>query len=330
MSIEKGLIMTLRVMEKLVEIEENSTMDQQNYGEVLDVMGISNKSKKAMIDIMKAVVLMTSGSVQTIRNPESFDESKSSKWRDLVKKTAVRKVLLSIGFSLGSVIKKEDYKLANALLREMGSSTLSIDEIKGFMKNLEIVPAIEKAGLKDKDFLIPTELYRGLHTISDDALLFLIENKGVWDIGESVSTSAMFEIAHNFTEENIWDTRVLLKISNPKRQGFVAKSLSKFDEDEIILSGKLKFGDWTINCKIVTSSGEYIPCSIKTGKVISKSLEREIKGMTADLPIDKTEFVKKLLDNETVDLTFSNQKDSIEYKIIAIKLIYCEMNCEVI
>ena len=46
------------------------------------------------------------------------------------------------------------------------------------------------------------------------------------------------------------NNRIILQIKNPKRRGFRAGRLSKFQEDEVILSGQLKIIDWSMSANV--------------------------------------------------------------------------------
>ena len=222
----------------------NKDMPDDYLVKLLDKAGIPREDYAITANILKSMALMTKGHVGTIRNPEGFDPDKSYSWSEYFKLSEHFFTLLNhLGVNLSKSPTKEDYALANKMLRVLGSSILDEEEVRKMFQDLEIekdfgMPEKTAAG---KNLYIPTTLYRGLQKLSFRAYKKVTTIGYIWDIGKSVSTSTMREIAENFASDyEAMGYNILFVINNPKRQGFVADNLSAFEEDEVILSGKLK------------------------------------------------------------------------------------------
>ncbi len=211
---------------------------------LLDKAGIPPEDYVITANILKSMALMTKAHVGTIRNPEGFDSDKAHTWPEYFKQNEHFLVLLRhLGVDLGASVTKEDYALANKMLKVLGSSILGEEEVRKMFDHLGIEQefGMTQAAAGTKNLQVPTTLYRGLQNLSLRAYKKLRAVGYVWDIGKSVSTSTMREIAENFASGyEATGYNILFVINNPKRQGFVADNLSAFEEDEVILSGRLK------------------------------------------------------------------------------------------
>jgi len=211
---------------------------------LLDRSGIGQEDYIMTANILKSMALMTKAHVGTIRNPEGFDSDRAYAWSEYFKQSEHFLVLLRhLGVDLRASVTKEDYALANKMLKVLGSSILDEKEVREMFDHLGIEQefGMTQAAAGTKNLQIPTTLYRGLQKLSLRAYKKLRTVGYVWGIGKSVSTSTMREIAENFASDHRGDGySVLFVINNPKRQGFVADKLSAFQEDEVILSGDLR------------------------------------------------------------------------------------------
>ena len=211
---------------------------------LLDRAGIPPEDYVMTANILKSMALMTKAHVGTIRNPEGFDSDRAFTWPEYFKQSEHFLVLLRhLGVDLEASVTKQDYALANKMLKVLGSSILDEEEVNKMFDHLGIEQefGMTKKAAASKNLQIPTTLYRGIQKLSLRAYKKLRTVGYVWGIGKSVSTSSMREIAENFASDYKGvGYSVLFVINNPKRQGFVADKLSAFNEDEIILSGQLK------------------------------------------------------------------------------------------
>jgi len=205
--------------------------------------GIHQEDYGTIANILKSMALMTKAHVGTIRNPEGFNPDMSHTWPDYFKESEHFLVLaMHLGIDLTSSPKKEDYVLAQKMIRTLGSSILNEEEVQKMFEDLGIEKefGMPQKVAKEKHLQIPKILYRGLKDLSLRAYKKVTTVGYIWGIGNAVSTSAMFEISENFANDSYHGYGIVFVINNPNRQGFVADKLSGFDEQEIILSGELK------------------------------------------------------------------------------------------
>ena len=212
---------------------------------LLDKAGIPKEDYTLTANILKSMALMTKGHLKSLRNPEGFNPNKAHPWSEYFKLSEHFFTLLShLGVNLSKSPTKEDYALANKMLRVLGSSILDEEEVRKMFQDLGIEKEFgitQKVAAEEKNLQIPKTLYRGLQRLSSRAYKKVTTVGYIWDIGKSVSTSMMREIAENFASDYQGEGySILFVINNPKRQGFVADKLSAFQEDEVILSGRLK------------------------------------------------------------------------------------------
>lgn len=211
---------------------------------LLDKAGINQEEYAMTANILKSMALMTKGHVGTIRNPEGFNPDKSYSWSEYFKLNEHFFTLLShLGINLSESPTKADYSLANRMLKILGSSILDEKEVGEMFDRLGIEQefGMTKKVASERNLQIPKILYRGLQKLSSRSYKKVTTVGYIWDIGKAVSTSTMREIAENFASDyKAMGYNILFIINNPKRQGFVADKLSAFQEDEVILSGKLR------------------------------------------------------------------------------------------
>jgi hypothetical protein len=212
---------------------------------LLNKAGISKEDYTLTANILKSMALMTKGHLKSLRNPEGFNPNKAHPWSEYFKLSEHLFTLLNhLGINLSKSPTKEDYALANKMLRVLGSSILDEEEVRKMFQDLEIEKEFgitQKVADEEKNLQIPKTLYRGLQRLSSRAYKKVTTVGYIWDIGKSVSTSMMREVAENFASDYQGEGySILFVINNPKRQGFLADKLSAFQEDEVILSGRLK------------------------------------------------------------------------------------------
>jgi hypothetical protein len=80
MDIKKSVILTFRIFEKFW-----GNITKEQFDTVAVEMGLTDKDFNAMGTILKSMILMTSGSVATVRDPGSFDPLKTSSWLEITR-----------------------------------------------------------------------------------------------------------------------------------------------------------------------------------------------------------------------------------------------------
>ena len=242
------------------------------------IKSLSDEEKKALESVLKTMILMTSGSVETIRDPSLYDSSAGS-WMGITS-TSAMEVLNQIpnkkgGFGPGTDSPTmEDYKTAKKLMPIIGSSFMDVDEVRALTGDVK--PEDEHLYKLDSVRGYET-LYRGISNLKADTLKYATDNP-TWDILRGVSTSFNIKEAENFAAmmQSSHGAKpgsgpsIFFTINNPKRKGFVADELSEYSEQEIILSGILDINSWTLEAKGVgqgkNSSLKYHDPSDKTFK----------------------------------------------------------------
>ena len=213
---------------------------------LLQRVGIGQEDYPVLRDILKSMALMTMASVATIRDPSGYQDSKSKEWADYFKETSPHFIALlqEIGIDLQDYPKKEDYELAQKMVKAIGASIVNEKEVRQmfFAAGVEKDLGMNRAAATRMGLQGAKTLYRGVHSLSDRAFKFATTVGNEWGLEKGVSTSMMIEIAENFATErkNPSGHSLVFVINNPNRQGFVADNLSGFDESEVILTGSLK------------------------------------------------------------------------------------------
>ena len=241
MDIKKSVILTFRIFEQFW-----GQVNAKQFDAIVTEMGLTNKDFDAMGTILKSMILMTSGSVATVRDPDSFDPLKTSSWNNITR-ARLANLFILLGLDIMEQISKQDYKTANSLLKKMGSSSIEMSDIEA-----KVGPN-GFSTMKPENLQISTTLWRGLKKLSIDAINLILNKKDNWDIGRAVSTSEVMDMAYEFATDvpsGETNNRVVLQIKNPKRKGFRAGRLSKFQEDEVILSGQLRIIDWSLTANV--------------------------------------------------------------------------------
>lgn len=214
--------------------------------ELLSKSGIEKKDYPTIAMILKSMALMTMASVATIRDPSEYDETKALTWADYFKSGNPHfdSLLTTVGIDLSGYPKKEDYQLAQKMVKILGKSVLKTEEVQNIFNTSGAKKefGIDDDKAEEMGLHGAVQLYRGLANLSKNAYTMVTTVGEEWDMDRGVSTSMMLEVAQNFATEykNGSGYNVVIVINNPKRQGFVADNLSGYSESEVILSGRLK------------------------------------------------------------------------------------------
>ena len=321
MDIKKSVILTFRILEKFW-----GNITKEQFDTIVAEIGLTNKDLDAMGTILKSMVLMTSGSVATVRDPDSFDPLKTSSWSDITR-TGLVNLFTFLRLDITEQISKQDYKTANSLLKKMGSSNIEMSDIKA-----KIGPSGFNT-MKPESLQIGKTLWRGLKKLSIDAIKLILNKKDNWDIGRAVSTSEVMDVAYEFATDvptGQTNNRILLQIKNPKRRGFRAGRLSKFQEDEVILSGQLKIIDWSMSANVAWT-GKNIKDKSMTRDDWLDIVDGKLGLADANIQIpwnmeDTSKFIEDIL---STGYTISDPK-STEVTIKDITNIHLDILCEYI
>jgi len=200
------------------------------------------KSRENLVKMILAMVLLTSGHVATVRNPEGFSERKQTRWSHII--SPQTDMLLDIlRFPSYELITKQDYINAKQLLPIIGSSSALESEVYSVFSSTGLPtqhPGLSQSIEKDtrkKGIGGYDQLYRGLSAMSDAAIIRITNLSRPWDLTRGVSTSRNYGSAEGFSQKE-GPNHVLMSFDNPHKRGFNALKLSKFgNEEEVILSG---------------------------------------------------------------------------------------------
>ena len=321
MDIKKSVILTFRIFEKFW-----GQVNAKQFDAIVTEMGLTNKDFDAMGTILKSMILMTSGSVATVRDPDSFDPLKTSSWNNITR-ARLANLFILLGLDIMEQISKQDYKTANSLLKKMGSSSIEMSDIEA-----KVGPN-GFSTMKPEKIQISETLWRGLKKLSFDAIILMIDAKNNWDIGRAVSTSEVMDVAYEFATDvpsGETNNRVVLQIKNPKRKGFRAGRLSKFQEDEVILSGQLRIIDWSLSAN-VTWTGKNIKDKSMTRDDWLDITDGKLGLGDADIQIPwNMEDTSKFIDDVLKGGYTISDPQSTEVTIKNIFNIHLDITCEYI
>ena len=242
-------------------------MDRRRYIRE-KIKPLSDEDKKALDMTLKTMILMTSGNVKTVRDPNLYDPG-AGKWMS-ISSTSAMEVLNQIPNESGgngpgySSPTKEDYETAKRLMPILGSSFMDADEVK----------ALTGGGSPEEEYFYKLDsikgfetLYRGISDLKTNTIKYGMVNS-TWDILRGVSTSFNPRQADDFAGITQYShgavkgrgPSMYFVINNPKKKGFVSDAISEYDEQEVILSGILDIDSWELQ-----ASGQAIPAERSDG-----------------------------------------------------------------
>lgn len=215
------------------------------------VAGLTDEEKQLLVKVLKAMAILVSGDeMEVLRDPSKFDEKSGQEnfgmtWY-LMLATKVRYAIKAAdpSFDEDSYPTKQDYIMANEILKVMGSSSLSADVVAQY----DDLPPIDNPELSGGF----ETLYRGLQKVPD-RVIRRVANKRPWSIKHGVSTSYDKTSAMNFCGLQSDGTSgaegpaIMFTINNPQKKGFIADELSEFGEQEVILAGDFQINKWILS-----------------------------------------------------------------------------------
>ena len=274
-----------------------------------------------------AMTLLTSGHVATVRNPEGYNEKKSGTWATITSDSA-QVFLKALGFPTYEKITKQDYINAKKLLPIIGSSSMSESEVRSVFQGTQVskdYPKITDRMDLDKfgDLGVGgyEYLHRGLSNMSEAAIIRVTDIGSTWDSSRGVSTSFDQNSASGFAAN---PNSILFSFKNPKRRGFNALKLSRYQsEKEVILSGTSRIDDYRLSFSAKNSRKDYdsfmldyLQVEITPEMIFIREGNRP-KYMKENLSAKEVhEFVKKALTFEEIDIT---ARDGDKIKLVALK-----------
>ena len=264
-------------------------MDRRRYIRE-KIKPLSDEDKKALDAALKTMILMTSGNVKTIRDPNLYDPSAGS-WKSISSPSAME-VLNQIPDGFGGMgpgytsPTKEDYETAKRLMPILGSSFMDVDEVK----------ALTGGGTPEEEYFYKLDsirgfetLYRGISDLKIDTIKYAMENSK-WDMLRGVSTSfnpresehfaGTTQYSHGATKNR--GPSMYFVINNPKRKGFISDAISEYNEQEVILSGIVDIDSWEFQ-----ASGRAMPSGMSLGYQDPKKRPFNIKAT-----LDSTDLLK--------------------------------------
>ena len=209
-----------------------SIFDSKRYIEK-KVAGLTDEEKQLLVKVLKAMGMLVSGDeMEVLRDPSKFDEKRGETnfgmvWYQMLSMN-VRNAIKAAdpSFVEDDFPTKQDYVMANEILKAMGSSSVSADIVAQYDDLPGDKPELS-GGFKT--------LYRGLSKVSD-RIIRRVANKRSWSIKHGVSTSYDKQSAENFAGLQSDGTSsglgpaVFFKINNPEKKGFIADELSDYGE----------------------------------------------------------------------------------------------------
>ena len=264
---------------KIEQSFESGTYDWQeehkaiNDPEIIKALRSLNKKEKGyLFDILKAMTLLTSGSVETVRSPSQYDPSLAKDFKSIFSENTMKILdILRINYSyLGPT--KQDYELAKKLLPIIGSDYLTDTD---FFQDRSVANLSRDAiAAGDERLLGYKTTWRGLAAMDNKTIAAALRVGSNWDIQRGVSTSTDIRTAVDYAgmadvkidgsditkfvveplksfgvgaEKSGGPSSMLFKFLNPKGTGMVARRLSAYSgESETILSGKATIEGWSL------------------------------------------------------------------------------------
>jgi len=223
----------------------NNTNDifSREVGNIMLKVPKTPAEKQWLARIIKAVILLTAGNQEVLREPEKFDsvEANDTVWDKLTSEHLSWASQLE-DFNYRSPITKEDYEDAKKILPFFASMNVTSEEFDTFVSERNVNTYTD---LKSGQF--GNKVYRGLHNISYQAARALL-SRIEWDISRAVSTSTNKHRAESFAKKQVpsWKDNyrgplgVLFEI-DVNNAGLDVGELSAYREEEVILSGHLQF-----------------------------------------------------------------------------------------
>jgi len=235
-SMNSNVRKAFNVVNKLLKIvwsdQGDNTVDTTDAFQI--IKSLSDKDKKALLDIVKSIVLLTSANVKTVRSyGETFEPKMAKPWAD-VAGTNANHLMDLLYFDNNQKITKEDYKRAAIHLEQLGKESHILRLYD------KVYPDRDRGQKNYHDISI---LHRGFKNIPGKAIAYWLNTPTI-SLPRACSSTTMLPTATNFarqTDMGRGNYGVVFIMKNPKKIGLDARKFSRYsNEFEIIVKGTFK------------------------------------------------------------------------------------------
>jgi hypothetical protein len=276
-------------------------------------------SKDNLLQMIKAMTLLTSGNVESVRNPEGFNPNKAKPWSTILSDPSklIFQVLRGASYER---VTQQDYANAKVLIPVIASSSLLEAEVftvfssTGLSRtNSALTQSLYRGDTNTNSIRRALggyeHLYRGLSDMSDQSIIRCTDIARPWNLERGVSTSRNYASAKGFSQKD-GPNHIVFVMDNPSSKGFSALNLSKYKaEEEIILSGivqiyhyQLKF--WARDPNDHPHDGPAFAIEVTPNMIFIRKGYTVIYGKENLGEGEAHEFVKRILTaTEPVELT---------------------------
>ena len=314
--VRKKLLALLRVINfKIEKGWESGIYDWQEEHKAINdpaiikvLKSLNKKEKEYLFDILKAMTLLTSGSVKTVRKPMDFDRSLAKDFKTIFSFNTMKILdILGINYS-SSGPTRQDYELAKKLLPIIGSDYLTDADF--FQDDSVANLSRDALATGDERLLGFKTTWRGLSGMDNKTVAAALRIGSNWDIQRGVSTSTDLAVSLDYAgmhdimrdpsdittfviepitnvgvgaENTKGPSSILFKYFNPKGSGMIARRLSAYGaESETILSGKTTIVGWSLQfichdsrLQTVNASEDYKHVTINSANNINNMVIRD-------------------------------------------------------
>ena len=253
MEVSQKILSIMRIIEAIPGYDRSKKMGYiYNANKLMD-----DSDRAVMTDVMKAMILLTAGNQEAVRDPKSYDPAGAQDNYSWLLGQGVGEIIKKLGLDIDLKSKptREDYVIAHKLLPILGASKVSPEELEQYT-DMGTKDPMSRYGSEGKE-----KVYRGV-AVSRNVILKATTRK-MWNIGHGVSTSSNEKKGMEFakTAPSMWGANggpaLLLNIENKSKRGFHAGSMSRYPrEHEVILSGMLEFGDWVLEARAASAEDD--------------------------------------------------------------------------
>ena len=329
MSAAKTAIIVARILNQIYKFMPNVNPNQMNRAQgkmtekMLGKLLKTDEDKKAFINTILTMTLLTSGATDFVRDPEIWSPRKNvnkdgtkRRWSHILSRGS-EKALEVLRFPTYELVTKEQYQLANRMLPLIGSTVITSSEaMEAFVKaDVGSIDSDFKTKIsKDKELLGSKKiLYRGLHSMSAGVIKFLANPGASWDMSRGVSTSYDLYSAQGFLNKGPGNG-VMLHMKNESERGFTADALSKYNpEREVILSGTITVDEFklTLYCE-GDGHGELVKVECNEKFILMRMGTKMIYGRRN---VSFADEIKPMLDSLLSDQEFEINEKGTTYKL---------------
>lgn len=253
MEVNKKILSIMRIIEAIPGYDRSTKLGYIYNANKL----LTDADRAVLTDVMKAMVLLTAGNQEAVRDPKSYDPAGARDNYSWLIGAGVGDIIQKLGLDIDLKSKptREDYAMAHKLLPALGASKVSPEDLEQHT-DMSTKDPMSRYGSEGKE-----KVYRGV-AVSRNVILKATTRK-MWNIGHGVSTSSNEKKGMEFakTAPSMWGANggpgLLLNIENKSKRGFHAGSMSRYPrEHEVILSGMLEFGDWVLEARAASAEDD--------------------------------------------------------------------------